>query len=363
LDPKSHLCFFLGYCDNTKGCQLWDPETSNVLIRRDVIFNEQLLYGTSATAPSDSSSSAIFLADPDICAAAVPLHLTVPSCSSSSSQEQEQVNRDSVSVPAAVTPEKLAVPFFLSPGTAVDHLNYHAQTHVPLRLLIELADVTPTSSFSIASLSSAHAHLVNSFGDYYGQLQNPAAVSFPSNSNPDSESTVSSPPPPHPIIADFSPDDPLTFQDALRSPDAAQWLHAMTEDIGSLRENKTWELVRQPDGRKDIKCKWVFKTKYLPSGNVDKFKACLVAKGCTQKAGIDYTEKTMLGHLHPAASKGLGKPFDTALEKNLPHPSCPGSSNLPRLFKLPAPLTILAGERCSCCAHIPGLHPLGFNES
>ena len=63
----------------------------------------------------------------------------------------------------------------------------------------------------------------------------------------------------------------------------------MTEEIGSLKENKTWELVRLPDGRKTIKCKWVFKTKYLPNGNVDKFKARLVAKGCTQKAGIDYT--------------------------------------------------------------------------
>ena len=33
LDPKSHLCFFLGYCDHTKGYRLWDPVTSKVLIR------------------------------------------------------------------------------------------------------------------------------------------------------------------------------------------------------------------------------------------------------------------------------------------------------------------------------------------
>ena len=55
----------------------------------------------------------------------------------------------------------------------------------------------------------------------------------------------------------------------------------MTEEIASLRENKTWKLVRRLDDRKAIKCKWVFKTKYLPNGNVDKFKACLIAKGCT----------------------------------------------------------------------------------
>ena len=219
LDPKSHLCFFLGYCDHTKGYRLWDHVTSKVLIRCDVIFNEQLLYGTSATAPSNSSSTTLFLTDPDTQAAAVLLHPVVPSCSSSSSQEQdpeqEQVNPDSVSVPTAVTSEEPAAPLFLSPGTVADYPNYHAQTPVQLRLLTKLDDVTPTSSSSTASLSSTHAHLVNTSGDYSGQLQNPAAVGFPSNFDPDSESTISSPPLSHPVIADFSPDDPLTFQDAL----------------------------------------------------------------------------------------------------------------------------------------------------
>ena len=92
------------------------------------------------------------------------------------------------------------------------------------------------------------------------------------------------------VIADISPEHSLTFEDALQSPDAAQWLHAMSDEIGSLKENKTWELVCFLDGRKAIKCKWAFKTKYLPNGNVDKFKAHLVAKGCTQEVGIDYTK-------------------------------------------------------------------------
>ena len=94
----------------------------------------------------------------------------------------------------------------------------------------------------------------------------------------------------NPITADFSPDDPFTYLEALHSPDAAKWVHAMTDEVNSLKENKTWELVRLPDGRKAIQCKWVFKTKYLPNGHIDKFKARLVAKGYTQKVGIDYGE-------------------------------------------------------------------------
>ena len=82
LDPKSHLCFFLGYCDHTKGYRLWDPVTSKVLIRRDVIFNEKLLYGTSAVAPSDLSSSAIYIDNLDTRSTLVPLHHAAASSSS-----------------------------------------------------------------------------------------------------------------------------------------------------------------------------------------------------------------------------------------------------------------------------------------
>jgi hypothetical protein len=42
---------------------------------------------------------------------------------------------------------------------------------------------------------------------------------------------------------------------------------------------------------------------------------------------------------NPAALKGLGKPFDAALEKNLPHPSCEGSSNF-RLHSLPSRVSV-----------------------
>ena len=45
---------------------------------------------------------------------------------------------------------------------------------------------------------------------------------------------------------------------------------------------------------------------------------------------------------------------------SMPHPSPIPRPRLPGLFKLSAPLTILADERCSCCAHILGPHPLAI---
>lgn len=45
-----------------------------------------------------------------------------------------------------------------------------------------------------------------------------------------------------------------------------------------------------PKGTKTIGVKWLYKTKLNEKGEVDKFKAQIVAKGYTQQFRIDYTE-------------------------------------------------------------------------
>ena len=51
-----------------------------------------------------------------------------------------------------------------------------------------------------------------------------------------------------------------------------------------------WDLVKAPKGIKPVSCKWVYKRKRGIDGKVETFKAMLVAKGYTQKEGIDYEE-------------------------------------------------------------------------
>jgi len=48
--------------------------------------------------------------------------------------------------------------------------------------------------------------------------------------------------------------------------------------------------VEFPEGCKRVGCKWVFKTKRDSQGNIECYKARLVAKDFTQKDGIDYKE-------------------------------------------------------------------------
>lgn len=64
----------------------------------------------------------------------------------------------------------------------------------------------------------------------------------------------------------------------------------MDEEMAALEKNKTWDLVKLPSGRKPIGYKWVFKKKFSAEGKVEKYKACLVAKGYSQVEGIDFGE-------------------------------------------------------------------------
>ena len=64
----------------------------------------------------------------------------------------------------------------------------------------------------------------------------------------------------------------------------------MEEELKSMKDNEVWDLVELPKGIKTIGCKRIFKTKYDFKGNVERYKARLVAKWYTQKEGIDYKE-------------------------------------------------------------------------
>lgn len=64
----------------------------------------------------------------------------------------------------------------------------------------------------------------------------------------------------------------------------------MQSEIDALEHNNTWKLHTLPKGKKPIECKWVYKIKRHVDGSIERYKAGLVAKGYTQKAGLDYFE-------------------------------------------------------------------------
>lgn len=82
---------------------------------------------------------------------------------------------------------------------------------------------------------------------------------------------------------------PCTFKEAMESANSKQWVEAMDEEIQSLKENNTFTLTTLPKGKKTVGGKWVYSIKTDFEGK-DKYKARFVAKGYSQKTGIDYDE-------------------------------------------------------------------------
>ena len=87
------------------------------------------------------------------------------------------------------------------------------------------------------------------------------------------------------------PYEPSSYKDAVSSAEASQWLAAMGDEMESLHKNQTWELAKRPVGRKIVTCKWLFKKKDgLSPAEGQRYKARVVARGFSQKEGVDYNE-------------------------------------------------------------------------
>nr|XP_016514347.1 PREDICTED: uncharacterized mitochondrial protein AtMg00810-like [Nicotiana tabacum] len=62
----------------------------------------------------------------------------------------------------------------------------------------------------------------------------------------------------------------------------------MKAEYDALIRNQTWDLVPSDPSRIVVDCKWLFRVKHKPDGSIDRYKAHLVAKGFTQRPGLDY---------------------------------------------------------------------------
>ena len=81
---------------------------------------------------------------------------------------------------------------------------------------------------------------------------------------------------------------PSTRRQAMRSAHAEYWMAAEMNEMKSLQEHGTWEIIDRPtDSFNLVTCKWVYDVK-VKNGIVQRFKARLVARGFTQEYGIDY---------------------------------------------------------------------------
>lgn len=92
------------------------------------------------------------------------------------------------------------------------------------------------------------------------------------------------------MVASTEQKDPSSVAEVKSAADKVKWEKAMEAEMESLRSNEAWELVEPLPDYKIVGSKWIFKRKVDADGTVERFKARLVAQGCTQKFMLDYEE-------------------------------------------------------------------------
>ena len=84
--------------------------------------------------------------------------------------------------------------------------------------------------------------------------------------------------------------EPRTYKQAVESPQSAEWLKAIADELNSLAKRKVYELAHLPAGKRMLGYKWVFKLKKTAEGLLERYKSRLTADGSKQLHGVDFEE-------------------------------------------------------------------------
>ena len=80
---------------------------------------------------------------------------------------------------------------------------------------------------------------------------------------------------------------PQSFSEA---KDSKEWCEAVDKEFNAMEDTNTWSVATLPAGKKAVGCKVLYSLKFNADGTLERRKVRVVAKGYTQKEGLDYTE-------------------------------------------------------------------------
>lgn len=89
------------------------------------------------------------------------------------------------------------------------------------------------------------------------------------------------------IMSTSIQNEPSSFSDVVKH---RVWKDATTEEYESIMKNDVWEVVPRPQDKTIVTSKWLYKRKHATDGSTEKYKARFVARGFSQKEGIEYDE-------------------------------------------------------------------------
>ena len=93
------------------------------------------------------------------------------------------------------------------------------------------------------------------------------------------------------MMCDLVDQEPTNYEESVHKK---EWVEAMMKEYQSIMKNGVWYIVPKPKNKSVVSSKWIYKIKHVTDGSIEKYKAIFVARGFSQKEGIDYEEKFSL---------------------------------------------------------------------
>ncbi|KAK1427083.1 hypothetical protein QVD17_15766 [Tagetes erecta] len=239
LEPRAQKCIMLGYPEGVKAYRLWRLGNGKpkIIVSRNVVFRESMFY-------KDTLCSLKLTTDSDV---KKGISIEV---------EYDEIEED---IPELMTETSKG-------GSGIESSPQQSQTTKEQSQTTKTHDV-PESSVAKAKgvRKKVKPAKFRDEGDLTAFVFTAAEM----------ESMI----------------EPLSYKEALESAEKGKWLQAMTEEMESLHQNKTWVLVDRPKDKRVVDSKWLYKVKSgLTEDDPPRFKARLVARGFTQIEGVDYNE-------------------------------------------------------------------------
>jgi transposase InsO family protein len=310
LQPHSRKCIFVGYPEGVKAWRFWDPVERKFIISSHAVFDERCFPGNSAAginlmgelslprplpAPSqvvlhqggDESDSEEEPLVPPVVPAPPPPFVLAPPVPPLPPAPPQRINPPRASRYKGSLNEDLLSRQSSIPPSLPAHSLSPSPDPLLLAPTVTLEPPTapePDSASEDELLLNDHADLEHAdaihegleyvcSATHYDYLTFDEAAAYALKSSQSHEH------------------EPKTLKEAMQRPDEAEkWYKAAMEEIQSLIENGTFELVQLPPGRKAIGSRWVFKVKRNADGSIERYKARFVAQGFAQRPGFDFTE-------------------------------------------------------------------------
>ncbi|CAA7059556.1 unnamed protein product [Microthlaspi erraticum] len=293
--PRSRKCIFVGYPYGKKGWRVYDLETEQFFVSRDVQFQENVFpFHTSKIEPSPPLQTEATVDDDWAVPPALftPVSPISPVIELDHEREPDPVELPTPTDPLPEPPTEISSPVVASPATDVPSDQDDSpppspglpellgRGHRSKKTSILLKDfVTQNVHYSPSHALSLEPTTSKSSKTVSGKTLYPLT-----NYLSDSDFTA------HHIAfmaAVLDSDEPRHFKDAIR---IKEWCEAMKKEIEALEGNHTWDIVDLPPGKTAIGSKWVYKLKFNSDGSLERHKARLVAMGNRQQESVDFKE-------------------------------------------------------------------------